>query len=107
MGEERALKELIQDILVLQKNKYAKMTFEQEKILLARLFYSGFYGKTDVRFLQEACEKFEKVLEEEAKRLQALPQEILDTVDDLKKMRMGFMSEETKRLLQRYIESDV
>ena len=98
-------KQLAKNILVLHKNKYANMTFEQEKILWARLLYSGFYGKGDVKFLSEALAKMEEILEEKSKRLQALPQEILNTINDFKKACMGFISEETERLLQEYVQS--
>ena len=47
---------------------------------------------------------FEKVLQEISQILQRLPQDILDTVEDMEAFSWGYMKEETRILLEKYLE---
>ena len=100
----KELKETVKMILVFHKNKHVKADFETEKLFFGCLLYKASNRPCSAGWQEEAKKNFEKVLQEIVQILQRLPQEILNTVEDMEAFAWGHMREETCILLEKYLE---
>ena len=90
---DKELYETAKEAYELSKYKHFQCSFELECKLFARIF--------DI-----TIERFHAFLSMRAQILRRLPEEILATVEDLKKFAWGHMNQETKILLERFLKEN-
>ena len=90
---DKELYETAKEAYELSKHKHFQCSFELESKLFARIF--------DI-----TIERFYAFLVMRAQILQRLPEEILETVEDLRKFAWGYMSQETQILLERFLKEN-
>ena len=98
--QDEELREAIEISLTLRKSNHTKLSFEQTRGLYGRLFFA--IVKKGRESQEERDKAMDAYLQTQEKILMRLPQEILDTVEDLKELALGYMSKETKGLLEAY-----
>ena len=98
--QDEELREAIEISLTLRKSNHAKLSFEQACVLYSQLFFATAKKGRDSK--EERDKAMDAYFKAQEKILMRLPQEILDTVEDLKKLALGYMSNETECLLEAY-----
>ncbi|MBR1974652.1 MAG: hypothetical protein IKA20_02270 [Clostridia bacterium] len=101
---DKELKETVKMILGFHKAKHVKTDFEMEKLFFGCCLHKASNRPCVEGWQEKAKKNFEKVLQEISQILQRLPQDILDTVEDMEAFSWGYMKEETRILLEKYLE---
>ena len=98
--KDEELKEAIDIILVLHKYRYGNFSFEETRELYSQLFFRTINKRVGDR--EEWEEMIKKYFKSQKESLMRLPKEILETIDDFDKLSFGFMTEETRKLLENH-----